>query len=317
MPVQGKRRGLMDKEKKEWTFEVRGSRAGEDSKAGQGKGVEEAAGEAGARAVPETFKVRRDEAFDDAEMHFDHPYSSAVPAQWSVPWSDLMMVMFILFAVLYTYSVSNRSLDDAFKLPNDEFVSARPETKLKEPTFELDPEDLFRATPENLPVYTPEEIYERTVKVVKDSDLKNIEVVLNDDRSVTLRIRGRMSFDLGSAGLREETRSFLDEVAGVLAPVKNEIRVAGHTDDFAVVDGSFASNWELSASRASAIVRYLVERGMAPELFTVVAHSKYRPVAPNTDDESRALNRRVEIVITKDAYNEGAGPGLKPGAADR
>ncbi|MEJ2166074.1 MAG: OmpA family protein, partial [Desulfobacterales bacterium] len=60
----------------------------------------------------------------------------------------------------------------------------------------------------------------------------------------------------------------------------------------------FPSNWELSTARAAAVVRFLQEvGGIKPERLSAVGYSFFRPVAPNTTEEGRRQNRRIEIIL--------------------
>ena len=75
------------------------------------------------------------------------------------------------------------------------------------------------------------------------------------------------------------------------------------TADKPINTAAFPSNWELSLVRASHVARYLMKSGgIAPSRFVVMGRGEYEPTAANADDESRALNRRVEIIITRDEH---------------
>jgi chemotaxis protein MotB len=62
----------------------------------------------------------------------------------------------------------------------------------------------------------------------------------------------------------------------------------------------YATNWELSVARASSVARFLVEdMKMNPQQFVVSGYSSFRPMRSNTNARNRAVNRRVEIIISK------------------
>lgn len=71
----------------------------------------------------------------------------------------------------------------------------------------------------------------------------------------------------------------------------------GHTDTLPISTPYFPSNWELSAVRASSVVRLFVESGVAPARLTAAGYADQRPVADNSTAEGRARNRRVTILI--------------------
>ena len=80
-----------------------------------------------------------------------------------------------------------------------------------------------------------------------------------------------------------------------------DIVVEGHTDNVPIgpdLIETYPTNWELSAARAIAVVRFLQEKGgIHPERLSARAYSYYRPVASNTSEEDRRQNRRIEIVL--------------------
>ncbi|MCA9608091.1 MAG: OmpA family protein [Myxococcales bacterium] len=106
-------------------------------------------------------------------------------------------------------------------------------------------------------------------------------------------------FDSGRAELREAANSTLERVAQVLQSVPNRnFLVAGHTDNIPVGRRSrYDSNWELSAARGVAVVRFLAEHGMSPERLAAAGYADTQPVASNSTEEGRAQNRRIEIIV--------------------
>jgi len=118
-------------------------------------------------------------------------------------------------------------------------------------------------------------------------------------------------FTPGRAAIRPTAQDFLDRLAKVFASNPGQIRIAGHTDSLPIYSAEYRSNWELSAARATAIMRYLVEvHDLDPQRFVAVGCGPYHPVADNGTPEGRKQNRRVEIEITQaPAPAEAAGEG--------
>ncbi len=123
-------------------------------------------------------------------------------------------------------------------------------------------------------------------------------VTLVDGR---IGIRGNVLFALNSDQLQPEGRELLRSLAAPLAgylQAREEIlMVSGFTDDRQVREGNarFADNWELSAQRALTVTRALVAEGVPAASVFAAAFGSSQPVGPNTDEEGRARNRRVEI----------------------
>lgn len=228
-----------------------------------------------------------EEEFDDQRQDMTDASS------WAIPWSDLMMTMFILFAVMLVYTLSERNLKDALAKENNAWEKQFFAEKIKGPVSgELGPEQLF----------------EMSRQTVKEANIEDIDVVMGSDRSVRVSVRGPMLFDLGSVELRDTTKDFLKKMAVVLNKTENEVHIVGHTDNYPVHSEAFPTNWELSSARAARVARFLIEQGsLDPERFTVTGNAMFRPDVPNTTPENKQKNRRVEIIITKDTYKGASG----------
>lgn len=125
--------------------------------------------------------------------------------------------------------------------------------------------------------------------------------VSTDERGVVLRFEDSVLFDKGKADLKPNARAVLDKVGNILSSLDNHIRIEGHTDDLPIHTAKFPSNWELSTSRATNVLRYLLEHGLDPKKLSAVGYGEYHPIVPNSDEESRQKNRRVDIVILRDS----------------
>ncbi len=119
-----------------------------------------------------------------------------------------------------------------------------------------------------------------------------------------LRLPDRVLFHSGQVSIRKSGKLLLDRVANVLKQYPDhEIRIEGHTDDRAikpVLQTKYPTNWELSASRATAVVRYLTKKhGLSPTRMAAVGRGEHNPVATNDTPRGREANRRVELHIAK------------------
>ena len=127
-----------------------------------------------------------------------------------------------------------------------------------------------------------------------------------DDRGLVLDFDAGTFFDAGSAKLKDEFLPALAKMAETLKSPRYsafQIEVDGHTDDTPVSTPQFPSNWELSAARATAVVRKLIEDGVAPTRLSAAGFADTRPKVANRDVNgnplpiNEAINRRVSVHI--------------------
>ena len=119
-------------------------------------------------------------------------------------------------------------------------------------------------------------------------------------KKVIIRITENNAFRSGSDYIEDRFLPVIHKIRGVLVNIPGRISVEGHTDDIPIQGGRFRTNWGLSTARAAAFAQELF---IAPEMdesrFQVVGHGSVRPLIENVDAESRAKNRRVELIILK------------------
>jgi len=128
----------------------------------------------------------------------------------------------------------------------------------------------------------------------------DIEVIVNDG-SISFRISSEILFGSGRAELEDAGLDVIDRLVPTLAAGGHRIIVEGHTDNLPIQTERFPSNWELSASRASSVVRYLQLAGIESTRLSATGYADTRPLADNGDEQGRASNRRVELVMQTEA----------------
>jgi chemotaxis protein MotB len=112
----------------------------------------------------------------------------------------------------------------------------------------------------------------------------------------------------GQADIQPGGFTILDVVADALADLSNDVLIEGHTDSRPISTGRFPSNWELSTSRATTVLRYLVEaRGFPVERISAAGYADTHPVDTGDSADALAKNRRVEIVVLATTRAEGTG----------
>jgi chemotaxis protein MotB len=154
-------------------------------------------------------------------------------------------------------------------------------------------------------------------QLLGQSNLANGVSVQNNIEGLLLSLSETLLFVPGQADLLPEAYPLLDKIAAMLTKIDNEVRVTAYTDDAPPANPRYPSNWELSAARSAAIVRYLVEQGISPERLSASGRGEYHPLFPNDTPEHRAYNRRAEIavvyVVEQENYVIGPNAIIQPG----
>ena len=126
-----------------------------------------------------------------------------------------------------------------------------------------------------------------------------------DPDGLVISLREVGFFESGKAQMKAASQAAFDRIADMLRQRDYRLRIEGHTDNAPIHTAQFPSNWELSTSRATEIVRLLIVRdGFSPNRLSAAGYAEYHPVASNQTTEGRGMNRRVDIVILGPALPE-------------
>lgn len=217
--------------------------------------------------------------------------------RWIVSYADMVTLLFALFVVLYATSDANpqklqsvrHSIDQAFSIgvlqgsngSSPVFTNGGGIT----PSISEIKSKNFAALNETLDGFA------------KANNIQGKIQVRSDANSITISLADNLLFDSGSADLRPGSQDVLRLVAGALSGLPNDMRIEGHTDNIPVNSPDFATNWELSAARASRVLRFMREQGGLTNDLFLAGYAETQPIADNATADGRALNRRADIVI--------------------
>jgi chemotaxis protein MotB len=233
--------------------------------------------------------------------------------RWLVSYADFITLLFAFFVVLYATSrVDNKriqqvekSIQFAMHFKGDGGVGELP-------LFDGPPSEGGCATNVGTGAKNPRltearkqaEIMKRKLRrrleeaLMQRPEAASAITVELEGRRVIVRLSASRFFDPNQAAIRPEMIPVLDVVATELAALRRPIRVEGHTDDTPTTARRFRDNWDLSSSRAAAVVTYLERAHKFPgETLTASGHGSTRPIASNDTQSGREANRRVEMVI--------------------
>ena len=226
--------------------------------------------------------------------------------RWLLTYADMITLLMAFFIMLYSMSrISVDKFERAAASLRAEFAPARPGRG--GPGRGL-PSIFGRARSARLEKEV-QSIENRLKEYVEENDLADVVRTSHEDQKLVISLASDdLLFARGESDLRAPALVILGRIAGLLQEIPNQIAVEGHTCDLPISTARFPSNWELSAARASAVVRYLIERkGIAATRLAATGYADSRPAAPNTTEEGRRLNRRVDLVILAQVPEAGHG----------
>ncbi len=227
--------------------------------------------------------------------------------RWMVSYADFITLLFAFFVVMYGISSVNEGKYKVFSVAvNKAFGSegANPEGG----ALRLSEDEMyFKALVDRRNARLAEKQRKQNERMQKLNDLLNTKMagflreglmnVTQTSRGVALEINASMLFRPGEAELQADALGTLTEVAHILAAEQLPIEVEGHTDNLPISTAQFPSNWELSAARASSVVRLFIASGIQSALLKATGHADNFPVAANDTPEGRARNRRVTVTV--------------------
>jgi chemotaxis protein MotB len=273
--------------------------------------------------------------------------------RWMVSYADMMTLLLVLFILLYAMSQVDKQkfaqlasgLSEAFGTPVSVIPAATPEGSVldglpgavdiasaipPEQTVEQAEVDAAaaqaalaeaqRVAAEAQAQYdelgAARERIEAALEAAGHAGAAHFEI---DERGLVVHIvADQVLFDAEAAALRPEGRQILDAIAPTLRDLPNSLGVEGHANHLPVTPGGpWPSNWELSAFRATTVVRYLAGDGVPQARMVANGYSDTRPLVPPSDPGSITVNRRVDVVVMSTASAEANEllPGLDAGAA--
>lgn len=249
--------------------------------------------------------------------------------RWLVSYADMLTLLFAVFVVLYALNMDSAasdeeklagSMQEAFNKPLEDIPvdrrvgpdevgwgifenmrgnSVRPNLMMKYPSSEsivktIDSEkERVQIQLENR-LYGPEK--HRNASEPGQARIVNVQRTQNGFK---VQLAARHFFAPGEVTVRREALTDLAEISKILRDLGRSITVEGHTDNVPP-SGSY-TNWEISALRASSVLRYMIrEQDFPPTKISAAGYADMRPVAHNGTESGRAMNRRIEIQIHYD-----------------
>jgi chemotaxis protein MotB len=272
--------------------------------------------------------MRRERRQHDEEENHD---------RWLISYADFITLMFAFFVVMYSissvsegkYRVLSDSLSQIFD--NTKGVSSTIPAPIDLPIEQRAPYETYEGTMKSDEIKgtiedvlnevkeAPEEVIEPSTgeglaegdRIKKSlgeiaDDIRyelipfiddDLITVNNTNDKIEVEIKSEMLFASGAARLKSDVIPVLSNLATIFSTFSNPIQVEGFTDNDPIQTAIFPSNWELSAARAASVVHLLMRKGIDPVRMSATGYAEFKPIADNSTEEGRQLNRRVMIII--------------------
>ncbi len=207
--------------------------------------------------------------------------------EWMVTYADAMTLVLGFFVLILSMSVIQQSKFEVISKGIDEGLLK------KQPTAQLSPlADLHKNLSDTLVEH----------QMIPDEAIESGENYLKID------LPGRILFATASADLNPKSLELVEEIAKKIKnfPLDNfDVEIEGHTDNVPIHCERFASNWELSSSRAISVLQVFLDAGWDKHKLKAIGYADSFPKVANLDEQGHAIpenqqqNRRVEIKISK------------------
>ncbi|OUR74652.1 flagellar motor protein [Marinomonas sp. 42_23_T18] len=241
--------------------------------------------------------------------------------RWILSYADFITLLFAFFVALYSISLKNQG---SSKLLTETLEGVLQAVQLSVKPISLGKvttgnavDDAFQeltpdrdSDPSPSPVQNQATIVKKELKVVQELNQmilthlgeyqQNGLISINESELwIEIELKAGLLFSSGEFELTNEAVAVLISITQVLKKYSYPIVVEGHTDNLPVLNNTYSSNWQLSSARASSVVDELIGSGINPQLIAVLGLSSEKPKVRNSNDFSRARNRRVTLKIGK------------------
>jgi chemotaxis protein MotB len=230
----------------------------------------------------------------------DHS-AAHVDERWVVPYADMLTLLLAVFVMLYALSTIDlrkftalaQSLSTAFSTD----VMVGTEMTTISSGVEVAPDVGTMDAGSGAVASDYSTIRASLADFAISQGIDDRVEVTQSDEGIVIRIGGSLLFESGRAKLDDSSVQLLGRIVSLVRPLPNRIRIEGHTDDVPPDGFFYRDNWQLSAARARAVLDAMVAAGIPPSRLAIEALAEFQPLVPNTTDENRTRNRRVDLVV--------------------
>jgi chemotaxis protein MotB len=237
---------------------------------------------------------------------------------WMVTFADLVTLLLVFFVLLFSMSSVETekfksvmssiqialNTQSAFSIPHVDKDLFLVEPLQELPAIEIIPPQQFEKIEDNKNIEEEIddslELYQDIKTAMHQKQFGEHVLIHKEGKRITITVKGALLFDSGDSALIPKSLPIFKSILDLFNQYADySINIKGHTDDRPINTPQFPSNWELSAIRATTVLRFFIEQGIKPERMAASGFADLLPIAPNDSEKNRRKNRRVEFVLEK------------------
>ncbi len=245
--------------------------------------------------------------------------------RWLVSYSDFVTLLFAFFVVMYSlsqmsdedFTVVSQSLSLRFansshihnELVANNLGATANQTILEGQDFaaeagnvELTPSQIDQTPEQSSP--SPEvlnNLKQNIEQVFQNTPEEGLVGIFGSEEWLEIELPSEVIFNPGSSQFSSRGKQIIQSMANQVKDIPNAIRIEGHTDNSPLNNTEFSSHWALSTARASSVAEVFQLQGINPVRIAAIGYGKYQPITSNSSQLGQMVNRRISLVISKDA----------------
>jgi chemotaxis protein MotB len=233
---------------------------------------------------------------------------------WMVTFADLVTLLLVFFILLFSISSVETekfksvlsSIQIALNQNNPMASQIVIQPVLPQTDSKIDPIIPKPGMDDGQKDDTPEESDKEDLindiqSMIQEQRLGEFIYVYTEGERIIIRIKGTILFPSGDVELFDDAVPIFEDILSLFKKYADyNIDIKGYTDNTPIATSRFPSNWELSAVRATTVLRFFIDEGISPTRMSATGYADLFPLSSNETEEGRAQNRRVEFVLEKE-----------------
>ena len=222
--------------------------------------------------------------------------------EWILTFGDMMSLLLCFFIMLFALSDVDPKKSDATFVSLNQALGGSEKVQASASRIQTQEASLIEtAKMQKSLVQAQKKVFSDIRTFLNTKGVEGVVSSVFDEGVITLRMPSGVLFDPGEVDLKPEGMKLLLSMKDLFMQRNDQnINIKGYTDDVPPREGGrFRDNWEISALRAVNVLRFMLRLGVEPVRLTATGLADLDPLYPNTSDENRAQNRRVEFVLEK------------------